>query len=69
MLPKKSTKKKDNNSALFEIESNLRDLCQGEFLVTYYYNTLTMYWQQLDMFEEYKWEYLEDGMLFKKIIE
>ena len=60
---------KDNTSALFEIESNLHDLRQGEFSVTHYYNTLTRYWQQLDMFKEHKWECPKDGMLFKKIIE
>ena len=69
MLPKKSTQTKTNTSALFEIESNLHDLRQGEFLVTHYYNTLTRYWQQLDMFEEHKWDCPEDGMLFRKIVE
>ena len=47
---------------MFEIESNLHDLCQREFSVTHYYNTLTRYWQQLG-------ECPKDGMKFRKIVE
>ncbi|KAL3512092.1 hypothetical protein ACH5RR_024809 [Cinchona calisaya] len=44
---------KENTSEIFEIESVLHDLWQGELNVTQYYGILTRYWQRLDVFEEY----------------
>ena len=58
----------DNTYELFAIESNLHDLRQGESSVTQYFNTLTKFWQQLDMFEEHKWECAEDGIKFRKFV-
>ena len=57
-----------NSSELFAVESIL-DLCQGDLLVTQYFNTFTRNWQQLDMFEEHDWKCLDDGIKYKKIVE
>ena len=59
----------DNSSELFDVESILHDLCQGDLTVTQYFNTLTRNWQQLDMFEEYDWNCPEYGIKYRKIIE
>ena len=59
----------ENTSELFEIESILHDLRQGELSVTQYFNTLTRHWLQLDMFEELNWNCTEDGVKYKKIVE
>ena len=58
----------ENTSKLFEIESILHDLYQGDMSITQYFNTLTRHWQQLDMFKEHDWDYPEDGIRYKKII-
>ncbi|GAV89710.1 UBN2_3 domain-containing protein, partial [Cephalotus follicularis] len=60
---------KDNTSAIFEIKGILHDLRQGEMTITYYFNALTRYWQQLDMLEDIKWHCPEDTQQYKKIVE
>ncbi|RVW34622.1 Retrovirus-related Pol polyprotein from transposon RE1 [Vitis vinifera] len=47
----------------------LHDLRQGEMTVTHYYNTLSRFWQQLDVFETMDWECLGDASRYKRIIE
>ncbi|XP_073031324.1 uncharacterized protein [Primulina eburnea] len=37
--------------------------------VTQYYNTLTRYWLQLDLYEVYSWKCVDDSALYKKIVE
>ncbi|KAG8363523.1 hypothetical protein BUALT_Bualt19G0031300 [Buddleja alternifolia] len=59
----------NNTSAIFEIKSILHDLRQGDLTVTEYFNTLTRHWQQLDIYEELVWKCLEDGLLYKKVVE
>ncbi|KAL5564556.1 hypothetical protein UlMin_027720 [Ulmus minor] len=58
-----------NTSELFEIEPRLHDLRQGELTVTQYFNILTRYWQQLDMFEIHSWKCFNDSALYKKIVD
>lgn len=60
---------KENTSELFEIESILHDLQQGDMTVTQYFNTLTRYWQQVDMCEEHSWKCPEDGVKYRQIVE
>ncbi|KAL5553898.1 hypothetical protein UlMin_041299 [Ulmus minor] len=57
----------ENTSKLFEIETRLHDLRQGELTVTQFFNILTQYWQQLDMFEIHSWKCSNDFALYKKI--
>ncbi|KAL5563644.1 hypothetical protein UlMin_033391 [Ulmus minor] len=59
----------ENISELFEIETRIHDLRQGELTVTQYFNILTRYWQQLDMFEIHSWKCSNDSVLYKKIVE
>ena len=59
----------ENTSELFEVESHLHDLRQGESSVTIYFNTLSRYWQQLDLFEVHHWKCTEDESQYKKIVE
>lgn len=35
----------ENTSELFEVTGILNDLCQGELIVTQYFNILNRYWQ------------------------
>ena len=51
----------ENSSELFEIETRLYDLRQGESSVTQYFNNLTRYWLQLDMYEIYSWKCSNDS--------
>ncbi|RVX02081.1 Copia protein [Vitis vinifera] len=59
----------ENTSELFQVESALHDFCQGEQSVTQYYNTLTRYWQQLDLFETHSWKCSDDAATYRKIVE
>jgi len=59
----------DNTSAIFEIKSLIHDLRQGNSIITEYFNTLTRYWQQLDIYEEIKWSCAEDSMQYKTLVE
>ncbi|RVW84320.1 Copia protein [Vitis vinifera] len=59
----------ENTSELFQVESALHDFHQGEQSVTQYYNTLTRYWQQLDLFETHSWKCSDDAATYRKIVE
>ena len=58
----------ENISKLFEIKAALYDLRQEDTLVTQYFNTLTHFWQQLDLSEIYSWGCAEDANLYKSIM-
>ncbi|KAL5574355.1 hypothetical protein UlMin_023952 [Ulmus minor] len=59
----------ENTFELFEIETRLHDLRQGELSVSQYFNALTRCWQQLDMFEIHSRKCPSDFALYKKIVE
>ncbi|GAV56878.1 UBN2_3 domain-containing protein, partial [Cephalotus follicularis] len=44
-------------------------ISQGDLTVTQYFNTLSRYWQQLDIFEELDWECPGDHLKYMKIME
>ena len=60
---------KENTSEIFETESSLHDLRQGDLNVTQYYGILTRHWQRLDVFEEHHWECPNDAKKFREIVE
>ncbi|RVW26621.1 hypothetical protein CK203_099271 [Vitis vinifera] len=59
----------NNDIELFQVESVLHDFRQGEQSVTQYYNTLTRYWQQLDLFETHSWKCSDDAATYRQIVE
>ncbi|GAV62065.1 UBN2_3 domain-containing protein [Cephalotus follicularis] len=59
----------ENTAEFFEIKCVLHDIRQGDLTVTQYYNTLSRYWQQLDIFEESDWECPRDHLKYRKIME
>ncbi|RVX22922.1 DNA-directed RNA polymerase III subunit 1 [Vitis vinifera] len=59
----------ENTSELFQVESALHDFRQGEQSVTQYHNTLTRYWQQLDLFETHSWKCSDDAATYRQIVE
>nr|GMD36059.1 Retrovirus-related Pol polyprotein from transposon RE1 [Ipomoea batatas] len=59
----------ENTSELFRVESTLHDFRQGVQSVTQYYNTLTRYWHQLDLFETPSWKCPEDAAKYRQIME
>ena len=66
---KQTNSNSENTIELFEIQSSLRDLRQGDMEVTQYFNLHVRFWQKLDLFEEIQWKCLEDNMRNKKIVE
>ena len=60
---------KENTLAIFEIETRLHDLRQGDLSVIQFYNILTRHWQQLDVFEDHKWGYPDNAKKFREITE
>lgn len=60
---------KENTAELFEIESTLQELKQGDALVTQYSTSLARCWQQLDLFEVHDWKCADDEACYKAIIE
>lgn len=66
---RESYSSKDNISAIFEVESTLHELRQGELSVTQYFNLLTRNWQQLDTFEEHQWSCPNDAQTFRLFVE
>lgn len=54
---------------LFQIETILEDLKQGDLFVTTYYTTLSCYFQQLNLFETHESKCFDDNTLFPNIVE
>ncbi|RVW16372.1 hypothetical protein CK203_067829 [Vitis vinifera] len=58
-----------NQSRIFELTLKLGEIRQGEDNVTKYFNSLKRIWQNLDLFNTYKWKSAEDGLHHKKTME
>lgn len=61
--------KRDNISELYGLETQLKDIKQGDQSVSKYFSILSQIWQQIDTLEGYKWECSVDCQLYKKIKE
>lgn len=59
----------DNTSELFETESVLHELRQGESTVTHYFSTLTRLWQKIDLYDQQHWKCPDDVTLYKHLVE
>ena len=59
----------ENYSQLFELNSQVWKMQQGDREVTSYYNEMMTLWQELDLFEEETWENPNDSARYKKKIE
>ncbi|WVY96157.1 hypothetical protein V8G54_028308 [Vigna mungo] len=59
----------DNTSELFETESTLYDLRQGDNSVTDYFNSLTRLWQKIDLYNTHSWKCSEDALTYKQVVE
>ena len=54
----------ENTSELFETENLLHDLKQGDASVTQYYSTLTRLWQRIDVYDQHRWNFPKDSILY-----
>ena len=59
----------ENTSKLFEVETRLYDLKQGDMNVTYYFNMLTRCRLQLDLYETHPWKCADDSSIYRQIVE
>ncbi|KAK9120587.1 hypothetical protein Syun_018204 [Stephania yunnanensis] len=59
----------ENTSEIFETESVLHELKQGDLSVTQYYSLLTRHWQKIDRIDTHNWKCPEDGKLYISIVE
>ncbi|TXG48854.1 hypothetical protein EZV62_024729 [Acer yangbiense] len=58
-----------NQSQVYELQLKLGEIKQGTNTVTKYFATLKRLWQDLDMFNEYKWKDPEDGAHYQKLLD
>ena len=58
-----------NQSQVYELETKLREIRQGENTVTKYFNTLKGLWQDLDLFMDYEWKCSKDENYHRKMVE
>lgn len=59
----------DNVAEIYELETQVNDLKQGDLSVSSYYSQLTLLWQQIDTYETHNWGLPADAMAFKNFIE
>ncbi|XP_028807923.1 uncharacterized protein LOC114762586 [Neltuma alba] len=59
----------DNTAALLDLRRQLKDLKQGNLIVTQYYSTLIKIWQQLDLFEVHPWKNIDDANYYRQLVE
>ncbi|KAF7812092.1 Retrovirus-related Pol polyprotein from transposon RE1 [Senna tora] len=59
----------EKSAEIFEVESVLHNLNQGDMTVHQYHNSLIRCWQKLDLLESYNWSYSKDAQYFKKLVE
>ncbi|KAL5546093.1 hypothetical protein UlMin_005780 [Ulmus minor] len=68
--PKYRTWKTENHMVMsWLINSMTIEVGERELSITQYFNILTCYWQQLDMFEIHSWKCPSDFALYKKIVD
>lgn len=58
--------KSDNIAELYELESQLKDMKQGDQTVSKFFGNLSHIWQQIDSLEAYQWECSKDNQLYVK---
>ncbi|KAF7812813.1 Retrovirus-related Pol polyprotein from transposon RE1 [Senna tora] len=59
----------EKSAKIFEVESVLHNLNQGDMPVHQYHNSLIRCWQILDLLESYNWSFSKDAQYFKKLVE
>lgn len=59
----------DNISELYELESQLKDIKQGDLGVSKYFSSLNQIWQQIDTLEMHQWTCSADSQRYKGIKE
>ncbi|KAH9650093.1 protein kinase domain-containing protein [Citrus sinensis] len=57
-----------NQSQIYELQLALGDIRQGDYSITKYFNTLKRLWQDLDLFNDYEWESMEDFKHHKQTV-
>ncbi|KAJ1390059.1 hypothetical protein SESBI_37775 [Sesbania bispinosa] len=58
-----------NKSQIYELTLQAREIRQGGDNVTRYFHSLKRVWQDLDLFNTYKWRSTEDAKHHQKIVE
>ncbi|KAF7807469.1 Retrovirus-related Pol polyprotein from transposon RE1 [Senna tora] len=59
----------EKSAEIFEVESVLHNLNQGDMPVHEYHNSLIRCWQKLDLLKSYNWSCSTDAQYFKKLVE
>lgn len=59
----------DNVAEIYELETQVSEIKQGDQSVSAYYSQLTLIWQQIDTYETHNWGLPADALAFKKFIE
>ena len=58
-----------NQSQVYELTLKLGEIHQGKDTVTKYFNSLKWLWQDLDLYNDYKWKSPNDCNHYKKTVE
>ena len=58
-----------NQSQVYELTLKLGEIQQGEESITKYFGSLKLLWQDLDLFNNYKWKSIDDANHYKQIVE
>ncbi|KAK0570562.1 hypothetical protein LWI29_003228 [Acer saccharum] len=58
-----------NKSQVYELQLKLGEIKQGTDTVTKYFATLKQLWQDIDMFNDYKWKDLENGAHYQNLFD
>ena len=58
-----------NQSQVYELALRIGEIQQGEESVTKYFSSLKLLWQDLDMFNVYKWKSTNDANHYKQTVE
>ena len=54
---------------MYELTLKLGEIRQGEESVTKYCSSLKLLWQDLDLFNDYKWKFTDDANHYKQTME
>lgn len=58
-----------NQSQVYELTLKLGEIRQRKDSVTKYFNSLKRLWQDLDLFNDYRWKSTEDAKYYNSIVE
>lgn len=65
---KETYSRTENSSGLFELQTKLYDLRQGDLFITQYFHLFSRIWIHIDLFDIYPWKCADDATTYRTVV-